>query len=368
MNRKRIFFFASFGDFKLPPSGGGQNAARRLLNTLKKLGYDVPLYSRHRPDDLTPIKNRLIFLLAFIVDPIVYFFKLLCHRHNTRASLYMCYCGSMMPFDLLAILDSKVLGYKTIIYLAGGGAKKLYEAGSKFYRFLFRIGMRLCDLVMLEGEENIGLIKEVSKTNTFYLPNYTEDGFAPSTLPEKPKDTWNIIYFGRICKEKNVDLTLDVFESLCKQYNNMHLTIVGSKDGEYAERIDNRISISKFKSKITRLTFLPHEQLKTILSDQHFYLFPSNEPREGHSNALNEAMSFGIVPVVSSNNFLPDIVKNPKLVSSDFDSNSYVNIISSIIDNGIYSSLSKEMFDRVQNNFTQSVVEKNLEDELTKAI
>jgi len=128
MNKKRIFFFASFGDFKLPPSGGGQNAARRLLNTLKKLGYDVPLYSRHRPDDLTPIKNRLIFLLAFIVDPIVYFFKLLCHRHNTRASLYMCYCGSMMPFDLLAILDSKVLGYKTIIYLAGGGAKKLYEA------------------------------------------------------------------------------------------------------------------------------------------------------------------------------------------------------------------------------------------------
>lgn len=73
MNKKRIFFFASFGDFKLPPSGGGQNAARRLLNTLKKLGYDVPLYSRHRPDDLTPIKNRLIFLLAFIVDPIVYF-------------------------------------------------------------------------------------------------------------------------------------------------------------------------------------------------------------------------------------------------------------------------------------------------------
>lgn len=108
--------------------------------------------------------------------------------------------------------------------------------------------------------------------------------------------------------------------------------------------------------------------MKTILSDQHFYLFPSNEPREGHSNALNEAMSFGIVPVVSSNNFLPDIVKNPKLVSSDFDSNSYVNIISSIIDNGIYSSLSKEMFARVQNNFTQSVVEKNLEEELTKAI
>ena len=107
-----------------------------------------------------------------------------------------------------------------------------------------------------------------------------------------------------------------------------------------------------------------HEVLAEMMKTQHIYLFPSNEPCEGHSNALNEAMAWGLVPVVSNNNFLPSIVGDDSLVAIDNNALTYARIISDLIDNNLISEKSKQMYQRVKDNFTQSVVEERLINEL----
>lgn len=361
----RIFFFASFGDFNEIPAGGGQTAARRLLILLKALGYEVNIYNRHRSSALKGLRNKIYKLFWGVFDPICFGCKLLFKRRNDSIVFFMTYAGSLIPFDFFISTITRILCFRTIEYLAGGGTKKLYEKGSHIYRTLFRWTTRNFYEVMLEGTENISLIKNVSNVRTFHLPNFTEDGFAPTQYPAKGKDTVNIIYFGRICEEKNILLSLDIFDEICKHNESLCFTIIGNGPDEYVRKVENRIAESKNSHKIIRIDKVNHEALRKILVNQHIYLFPSNEPREGHSNALNEAMSWGVIPIVSSNNFLPSIVGDSFLVAKDFETVSYVQILLALInDKNLLSTKSHQVYERVRDNFTQSIVKSNLEHEL----
>ena len=362
-----IHFFASFGNFESLPIGGGQTAARRLKKMLEELDYDVKVYNRHRKVFSNKIYNILYKLFWCSVDPILFGFYLLFKKRRDSAVLFMSYAGSLLPFDWLVSFVVRILGFKSVEYLAGGGALKLYESGSAFYKRLFRSTTNHFDEVMVEGYENIALIKRVSKCKTFYLPNFTENGFAPETLPSKPEDSFDIVYFGRITDSKNVLLMIDVFNLLCEHNLNLTLELIGNGEIIYEEQVNKAICESKYKHLIIRRNRVSHSELKLILSKKHVYLFPSNEPREGHSNALNEAMSFGVVPVVSNNNFLPSIVGDDSLVVPEFSPQMYADVIQNLIDHrDLLKTRSEEVYKRVKEKFTQSVVEKQLKEELER--
>ena len=52
----------------------------------------------------------------------------------------------------------------------------------------------------------------------------------------------------------------------------------------------------------------PFERICDELQKAHFFVFPSQEKMEGHSNSLTEAMTFGVVPIVSAAGFNASIV------------------------------------------------------------
>lgn len=361
-----FYFFASFGRFSRLPEGGGQTAARRLWKTLEKHGYIVELYNRHRYYWLKRPFNKIAILLFEIIDPIWMFFVLLFKKHRDCAFLFMSYAGGLVYFDLLMTLAASLTGHKKIMYLAGGMAQNYYPKKGNLYRWIFRKTMMMYDLVMCEGEVNVQLVNKITggKTKTFYLPNFTEDGFAPDLLPNKPEEHINIFYFGRIDETKQVLLGIEIFNLLCEKYDNIRYTIVGGGNDEYDAKVVSAISSSPYKSRIQKYGRSSHEVLAEMMKTQHIYLFPSNEPCEGHSNALNEAMAWGLVPVVSNNNFLPSIVGDDSLVAIDNNALTYARIISDLIDNNLISEKSKQMYQRVKDNFTQSVVEERLINEL----
>lgn len=361
-----FFFFASFGRLDQLPAGGGQTAARRLWKTLEKHGFNVELYNRHRFYWMKHPFDKITILLFEIIDPIWMFFVLLHKKHKDTAFLFMSYAGGLVYFDMLMTLAVSLTGHKKIMYLAGGMAQNYYHQKGNFYRWIFRKTMMMYDIVMCEGEVNVQLVDEITngKTKTFYLPNFTEDGFAPDSLPNKPEECINIFYFGRIDKTKQVLLGVEIFNRLCEKYDNLRYTIVGGGNEDYDAKVISAINSSPYKSRIKKIGRSSHKVLAEMMRIQHIYLFPSNEPCEGHSNALNEAMAWGLVPIVSNNNFLPSIVGDDSLVAKDNEAITYVRIISNLIDNNLILEKSKQMYYRVKNNFTQSVVEERLINEL----
>lgn len=364
---KKVCFIASFGNFNNLPLGGGQTSSRRLLATLKSMNYDVTPIHRHPPSSNNKIIRNLQFAFLSIVDPIYFFLRLLFCSRRDAIVIYQGYLGKvLLPLEYITSFVIHCLRYKNIFYLKGGGTKEMYEQCNCFEKFYERRLLENYSLIMCEGLENIIFVNSIVKTKTEYLPNFTEDGFAPSTIPYKPNDRWNILYFGRVGPTKNVLLGLNVFDRLCQQFDNIYYTIVGGGPDDYCQQVEARIAESPNREKIKRIGRSSHDELKQMMADQHFFLFPSTEPREGHSNALNEAMSFGLVPIVSKNNFLPSIVDNDRLVVQELTTEAFVSVIFEVINSGDYNMLSQTMFERVQQNFTQAVVEKKLKDIIEK--
>ena len=241
-----------------------------------------------------------------------------------------------------------------------------YKKGSKQHRSMFKKVMDLQEKVFFEGKESLKLVERISKTPLVFFPNYVFDNQIPTKMPTKPKDNIGLLYFGRIAPNKNIDIILDVFEILCKKHDNLSLIMIGGigQSKAYAEKIDYRISKSPYKTKITRMGLTSFEEIKKIMQTQHFFIFPSKEKAEGHSNSLNEAMSQGLIPIVSDYHFNRSIVGDERLIVDGFDADQYAKKIERIINDGSFYSISEQMWLRVKNNYTGTIVLEKIKQEL----
>lgn len=363
-----IYFFSNFGDLNRLASGGGEAASRRLWHTMESQGFTVKIFNRHRFENIDGILFRLLLVVWAVLDPILLFFKLLFCSRKESVFLFRTYSGTLLIFDLAISLAAKLAGHKMVLCIAGGRAKPDYDAGNSMYKRIFCFTLGLYAEVFCEGQVTCELVKEASrgKVKSFYFPNYTAAGFAPSVLPLKPVDSINIIYFGRVCRNKEVLLGIEVFNKLCQKYHSLRYTIIGNGDQNYCKMVEEAIQSSPYRDRIERFPISSHDFIIDKLKTQHIFLFPSNEHCEGHSNSLNEAMSWGVVPVVSDINFLPGIVGTEELVVHGYSVDGYVEKISSIIDSGALQNFSEYVFERVKNNFTQNIVQDNLKKELER--
>jgi glycosyltransferase involved in cell wall biosynthesis len=112
----------------------------------------------------------------------------------------------------------------------------------------------------------------------------------------------NFVYLGRLDPEKRIDIMLEGFARFSD--TSATLTIVG--DGE------SRAQLERLASKLGlggRVQFPGRtDDVARYLRPAHFYL--STSASEGMSNALLEAMSFGVVPLVSEVSGAKDIVEH----------------------------------------------------------
>lgn len=358
-----IILFGTFGDLNGMPMGGGQTSARRIWHNLEELGYKVDIVNRHRFSGPKNVVHNVNTIACMLYDIVHWYIKLLFSSRKDTLAMAIGYGGVMAPLDSAIMRITKTLGYKSVFYLKGGGTDKMYKKGTERNRILFKKTLLNSDIVLTEGEENVDFVNKVTdnRVKTCYLPNYIEDGFSPSNYPDKPSNELNLLYFGRIDKSKNVKLIIEIFNLVAPKYTNAKITIIGKQGTLYSNEVDNLISASPYYNRIIRIGHSSHEELAKIMQKQHIFIFPSKEAREGHSNSLNEAMGWGIVPIVSNNNFLPSIVGDKSLVVDNYNAEDYARTISSIVDNQLLEQKSRQMYQRVKENFTQRVIENKLQ-------
>ena len=249
--------------------------------------------------------------------------------------------------------------------MRGGGANKYYEEGHFLYKFFFKKAIRRSDEIFSQGKENFSLIKKIdTNKRIFYYPNYVQGDFYPQQYPQKPKDKINLMYFGRLSKTKNTDIVINTFILLAKEYNNVYLEIIGNSESQfYTDYIKNKIKESNLESRINILPACNHKELKKHLVDKSFYIFPSKEPREGHSNALTEAMAWGLIPITTSQGFNRSVIENDSLIVEKLDVKCFVNKIKYIIDNDLIEQFSYNSYNRVLSNYTDEIVLEKLKEE-----
>lgn len=365
---KKFFVFGNIGKMSELPKSGGQTSARRVINGLEKMGYEMEPIIRRR----CVMEGKFIHFMETQSFAWIDLGKILKHimfgNRKKSAFLALTYGGNLAPYELVISMIVRMLGYKTVTYMKGGQFMDYYNRGGKFYRWIVKKNMDMQTQVWFEGTPSLDIVKRISNTHLVYYPNYVVEENIANVVSERPKDRINLCYFGRVTPEKNVDVVIKAFDMLCKKYDDVFLTIIGGSgfSKEYVKDIDAMIDNSPYKSHIVRKGLTPFAEIKEIMQSQHFFVFPSKERCEGHSNSLNEAMAQGLVPIVSDYHFNRAIVGDDRLIVDGYEPKAYAEKIDWLRNNCDMRALSLQMRDRVRDNFSFDIVNNRIYEELKK--
>lgn len=368
----RLFVFANMGKLDQLPKSGGQTSARRVMEGLKKEGFEIVPIRRHRAELEGKWLHKLEISYFAFYDALKIMAKMIFAKRKDSAFMHLTYAGPLVPYELFLTCLARIMGFKTLEYLKGGQVIDMYPKSSKLFKLMFKLNLNLQELVFFEGQASMQLAASVSNSPMIYFPNYIFDEKIPSTCPKKPAGEIGLCYFGRISPDKNVHIGIEAFNMLCERHPdwNLRYTMVGGKgkSAEYIEKVKNMIEESPYRDMITFAGNSPQEYLIQMMQSHHIFIFPSKEPCEGHSNALNEAMSQGLVPVVSDYHFNRAIVCNDSCVVNSFEAKDYADTIEKLIQDGSLEKLSNQMWQRVKDLFAYSKVNESISNTIKNII
>lgn len=344
---KKILFFGPVQLNNPKAVGGGESGNRKTIKILQNLGFSLTILEK--PYITNGFVAYVITLFLNLLK--IFLFSLKGYRRIHITGYYL----NSIYFEFLTIFIAQIFRYTIVYEIRAGGMIEGFKKRSKIYRYFFKLTLKKSDFILCQGYEYVTFNKEVLGIESLYYPNFILDNFI------KPLDnTWrekqnipNLIYFGRVNEDKNSSFLLDIALELKKMNFNFKLEIVGKCTKEYEEYLKEKIkkgSLGNFVTLNPPLNFL---ELSKKLKTKHFFVFPSKEKREGHSNALTEAMVFGVVPIVSNQGFNRTVINEDYLISNEFNEENYANKIVKVWENN-WVALSQNVHIRVKNNYKES--------------
>ena len=185
--------------------------------------------------------------------------------------------------------------------------------------------------------------------NVHYIPNAIDLALIPNT--RKRVYPRQVIFVGRLSKEKGVDILIDAFNMLSAD---IHLLIIG--DGPEKKNLEKQ---SKNKN-IHFLGYIDHEKTLEYIHGSDVLLQPSR--KEGLSTTLLEAMSCR-VPIIATNvggnTELTEDMKNGILVESE-NVKQIVDSIEKILnDDNLKRELTENAYRKIVNEYDWNKVVKS---------
>lgn len=357
---RTVLFYAPVGNLtKGFKNGGAEAGCRKTMEVLRKEGYNVVLLEKPtRVSDSKLDGFRFIFTLAS-----VYFRAIKLLNANRKGVFHVAgFYLNQVYFEWLLIQTARIMKVKSIYEIRNGGMIEAYKQGSSTYQWFMKGILTRASAVLCQGYEYVLFLKSAFGKKGVYYPNYIMDDFIQDNSGDRPEDpVMRIIYFGRVVPDKNVEFIIAVCQQLAARNKDFSMAIIGGYEQQYYDFLQRQIQGHGLDPE--RFVFHGRREFGEIvphLRKSHFFIFPSKEKREGHSNSLTEAMGCGVVPIVSTAGFNESIAGNKDLVVKEFDADLYAEKISKIWDTGNWKSRSDEVHRRVVENYTESVVKISL--------
>lgn len=172
-----------------------------------------------------------------------------------------------------------------------GSAKKVatdhnfHQDNRKYIRELKK-SLRNYDALVVATDELKNFYKNLFNLKCYSIPNP-----LPKIPTKKSKlDTKNLISVGRLVKEKDYELLINIMEEVHKKSPEIKLVLVG--DGPEKEKLKKLISEKNLKSCIALAGVLPQEKIVKYYYNSSLFVMTSKT--EAFGLALSEAMSYGL--------------------------------------------------------------------------
>jgi glycosyltransferase involved in cell wall biosynthesis len=219
--------------------------------------------------------------------------------------------------NLFSIFWGKLLRKTTVVFHHGGNklleGQLEYRVGAQriipyLQEFMLRICYLIVDYVLCLSPSIVqfgGLLRY--KKKILFCKHFVEtDLFVAKTAPTSKENL--IGYFGRLSYKKGIMNFIESMPLILDRWQDVRFIIAGN--GELLEALNSTIDSKGFGDKLTVLPWIPTDRYPEYLAKLKFFLLPSYE--EGVPATLLEAMSCGVIPVVTAVGGIPDIVTDGK--------------------------------------------------------
>lgn len=353
-----IFFIGPIAPTGSVPKGGYEAANRRTIDNLKKIKalkineLPYPIAQGSKISKLLSYGFGFLKLLNTLIKNIF---------HNRNPYSPVCHITGLYKqfiyIEVIVVFIAKLLRTKVIYEIRAGSMLHHYYSRSEIYRTVFRTVLMLSDNVGVEGLENRSFVKKYCKKDPVYMPNYVNETCPFETIETRNrqlKDNINLVYFGRVDKNKGVKTIIDCYHMLHAADNRFNLEIIGEPSSiDYSKKLN---SLIQNNDNITISKSMPQETLFAKLQEKHFFLFPTMHTGEGHSNALTEAMANGCVPICSDAGFNKSVVGACGVIfPMQSGAELYKDAVIGIINQG-WDKFAADAVLRVQKNYHRSMI------------
>nr|MDO8044975.1 glycosyltransferase family 4 protein [Candidatus Baldrarchaeota archaeon] len=282
-----------------PYMGGVEKHVREISSKLVEKGFRIKIFatdpyikSKYTEENIDGILVKKFKSYAF-QDTIYFSYPLLRALKKTRADIVHAHGYRALPM-LEAALAKDTNKAKFIV--------TTHLGFSKMGKWLYKIYNPIFGKLILTKAEKIIIVSPVELEELPILKSFKEKlaiipiGIKIPQIDMKQKlikkNKLTLIYVGRIEKRKGIGLLVELMKKL--DPGKFQLIIVGS--GPYRNKLiqkirENKLDNLSYKGKIS------DKELQKLLFNSE--LFISLSEYESHSVALTEAMSYGVVPIVT---------------------------------------------------------------------
>jgi glycosyltransferase involved in cell wall biosynthesis len=316
-----------------PHLGGMENTARKISEHLAKKGHKVEVFTSYKSKfgkKLQSTKNVKINYLKtweFGHTPVMLslFSKLM---HLSKNSIVHVHATHAFTPEVVYLV-SKLKGFNYVVHLHGEikPTGKLGFLLSPYQKSIFKRFLKKASKIIVLTEEYKNFFAnnyKINKEKIRVVPNGLNESFLQDRI-KKSSHKSNLLYVGRLSKEKNVDVLIKAI-SLLK--NKIIFNIVG--DGEKRKEMEDLIRSKNLNNVIMK----GRKNGKTLLNlykKSDIFLLASNS--EGLPTVVLEAMASGI-PVIASNvRGIRELVKNNGILVDPPTPENFAKEINKLIEN-----------------------------------
>lgn len=350
---KQIIFYAPLGKgVPVERIGGAEAGCIKTKQIYEHAGIQViPL------DKPAISRGKMRFMVEMLILPI----KLFCllFKHPKAVLHIVGFYTKIAKYEWLLVRMGMCMGHKVIYELRNGSMIRTYENGTKGYRKTLEHLLLKPDVVLCQGMEYVDFINEKWGVKRSYYPNFIMNDFLSENHSDK-KCPVRFVYFGRVTESKNVDVIIRALALVRKAGIDAVLEIIGGYNEKYKSLLDSIVREEELSDYVVFYGRQPFGLIAERLRCSHYFVFPSEEKQEGHSNSLTEAMGCGVVPIVSDAGFNESICGIPELVIRTIDARIFADKIIDIERRNLWKYYSELVYQRVEENYTQEIVSKKL--------
>lgn len=339
-----------------PHIGGMEKITKSYCDYQANLGHEVIIFTSKIGIDKKYIKkhvngyNPKIYYLKTITGktefpmffPSLILRLLMCVDKNTIVHIH---CATAFDGDIIPII-SKIIGFKTIMHIHLDPTHHIPIKSlliNCYKHLIWRVSFLFADKILCPTDVYIEKINKygAKENKCITIHNGIRIHCQPGKkLNEHPSD---ILFVGRLSKEKNVIRLIDAFKIVQKKYNFINLHIVG--DGEKMSDIMAKIKNENIKN-VIMYGSIPHDKISDIYRKCDIFVSPSDS--ESFGNVLLEAMFFGLPIVATDIPAYREVLNDVGLLSKPTPEDFSKNIICLIENEGLRKELVLKENERIK--------------------